>query len=77
MHCPQDKAAELMADKHGRLVFLQLLAPNKARYLQAELLSVVNPTVASPTTAASNSREETQEAKVDLDIHQPSLCGGS
>jgi hypothetical protein len=56
----QEKLGELVEDKHARLALLQLLAPDKARYLQAELLSVVNPkaeaavpaTVAAPAAAA-------------------------
>lgn len=50
----QDNVVDLITDKIARLVYLQLLAPDKARYLQAELLSVVQPTVLHPSAPAEN-----------------------
>ena len=58
----QEKAAELMADKYARLVYLQLLAPDKARYLQTELLEIVNPSM--PASKASGDAAKTTGLKV-------------
>ena len=67
-----------MQDKHARLVFLQLLVPDKRRYLQAELLSVVHPVAdhASPPATASQHTDNaaaagTDAAAVDGDVRPP------
>ena len=63
MRAMQENISELVVDKNARLVYLQLLAPNRARYLQAELLSVVNP-VALPSSAPQSAERTPSNDKV-------------
>lgn len=56
----QEKAEELIQDKHARSVVLQLLAPDKPRYLQPELLSVVMPELQAAGTSEAKATAEDQ-----------------
>ena len=59
----QEHLAELVADNNGRIVYLQLLAPDKARYLQAELKEVVYPIV-TQSKASGALKEDSDKAEV-------------
>ncbi len=61
----QENLVELVEDKNARLVYLQLLAPDKTRYMQAELKEVVHPSVAHPKAAAAT-KEDQATAEVCL-----------
>lgn len=59
----QEHLAELVADNNGRIVYLQLLAPDKARYLQAELKEVVHPKV-TQSKASAAPKEDSEKSEV-------------